>query len=139
MLTLMALAGLALIVPAVTAEPPAGATCVGNYNPDALSNVCYTTNPGTPAGTGHTGTVVTDDTEVCPIGNTCETVPVPGYSSSGGVAYPTPGTPSHPQGVYIELLGHDTQYYGDFVQPFLDCRYEPNPATNKVDCIVSQL
>ena len=148
-LLLVAVLSASLFATTVAAEPPEGSKCVGNYNPDALTNVCYkqnSGNPGTPPGTGHTGTVTTTNTEVCPIGNTCQDVPVPGYTSSGGVEYPYPGTPGTPGTVgnpYVEVLGYDAIVLAgevvDALRPVIDCRTAPNPAANKVECILGAL
>jgi hypothetical protein len=108
----LVLAALLLAAPVAMAEPHPDTDCIGgNYNPNALSNVCYQqgSTGGSPPGTGHTGTVGTNPTEVCVIGNTCEDVPVPYYTPNGGVSYPYPGTPGTPtaQHLYVEVLGSE--------------------------------
>jgi hypothetical protein len=98
--TLLTLSALLLLAPAVAAEPPAGSTCVGGYNPDALSNVCTGTLATTP---GNTGSVTTNPGP-CIIGNIC--APVPGYNPGGGTPIPSFGVPSLSYvNVYTTVLG----------------------------------
>lgn len=105
-ISLFALAGLtmSLFVGSVSATPPSGSTCVGNYNPDAFANVCYYQNPSTPPSTYNPGGVTTNPTTVCIIGNLCEPVPVPTTTPSGPVSVPIPGTPGL-YGVYTDEPG----------------------------------
>ncbi|HUR63944.1 MAG TPA: hypothetical protein VM241_05640, partial [Candidatus Thermoplasmatota archaeon] len=112
--TLLTLSALLLLAPAVAADPPAGSTCVGGYNPTALSNVCTGTLATTP---GNTGTVTTTPGP-CVIGNIC--APVPGYTPSGGTPLPSLGVPSVSYvSVYALVSGQghivfcSFPYYGD--------------------------
>lgn len=101
MLALWAALALALaFVPAVDAAPPAGFTCIGGYNPSALSNVCYKITSG--SYTLYPGTVTAPTQEVCVIGNLCEDIPVPQYNPSGGspITVPLVGVE-----LYHEVLG----------------------------------
>lgn len=95
--TLAILAAL-LLAPVAAADPPG--TCVGGYNPNALSNVCYQSGPGS---TFHPGSVgVGPSAPVCIIGNLCQDVPMPTYTPGGGPGVPVPGvlTPT-----YVSVAG----------------------------------
>ncbi|MEA3143925.1 MAG: hypothetical protein QOG31_1249 [Thermoplasmata archaeon] len=92
-------AALLLMALPVAADPPG--TCVGGYNPDALSNVCYSTGPGNTLHTGSVGS--TPAPVVCLIGNLCTPgASVPTYDPNGGTAIPIPGVPLP---TYVEVLG----------------------------------
>ncbi|MEA3143926.1 MAG: hypothetical protein QOG31_1250 [Thermoplasmata archaeon] len=141
-LTLLTIATLLTLATPVAADPPG--TCLFGYNPDSLSNVCYSQGPGTPV---HTGSVGSGPAPVvCPIGNIC-TPPttIPTYDPSGGT---TVTVPAAPVPTYIEVLGIvvyplpptpcDSGTANQRVACWSDLLGVPNcggSATNRVDCL----
>jgi hypothetical protein len=99
--TLWIVAGAMLFVcmaATASATPPPAAPCVGGYNPNALSNVCFAETDPTNVPVGEVGT----DGSLCIIGNVC--VPFVTYDPFGGPSVPVPGHPI-PSTIYIEVLG----------------------------------
>jgi hypothetical protein len=118
--TLLTLSALLLLAPAVAADPPAGSTCVGGYNPNALSNVCTGTLATTPDNTGS----VTTTPGPCIIGNIC--APIPGYNPSGGTPIPSFGVPS------LSYINVYTTVLGQGIRVFCSSPYYGSPALCEV-------
>jgi hypothetical protein len=104
----------------VAAEPPAGSTCVSGYNPDAVTNVCYITGPGSTVNVPG----VTFGAPVCVIGEICAPVGVPGLGPSSPRPVPGATAPSYVEVAGIELYSSD----GSIDPPRL-CKVQ-SPATN---------